>query len=184
MKKIILTSVMLMAVNSSVYAVLAVDSNLSIDAGSTFGMEASPGFWVDIPVSDFIGINLAGSSRTAAVSVVVEPVPGSCTDLYRLKQVTTVGGGQGQSFNSTMVTTFTGNITTEAGLVSGGKNVIKIYPGTVLDFTTDSSVGETTCVVNGSVAGAAGSLTVGDKLICSNKPDGSDVDRFSIKSGI
>ena len=73
---------------------------------------------------------------------------------------------------------------TESGLTSGGKNTVKICPGTVLQYETTSTVGTARCTVKSAATASTGTLALGDKMICSNKPDGSDTDRFTIKSGL
>lgn len=115
---------------------------------------------------------------------VVLPTASDCKFQHPLKQVTTTGGGQGTVVNATVQTTFTGYITTETGLTSGGKNSVKVCPDTTVDYETTSSVGLATCSINGVAVAASGTVAIGDRLICTNKPDGSDTDRFSIKSGL
>lgn len=123
------------------------------------------------------------SQGTVTVNVILTPAI-LCANTFPIKQVSSFGGGQGSSVNSTLVTTFTGYIITEAGLTSGGKNTVRICPGTTVDYKTVSSVGGERCTINGSPTAATGKITVGDKLICTNKPDGGDVDRFAVKSGL
>ena len=130
-----------------------------------------------VPEGDFAGAHFRTVIRGGVIA------PPACKLNFPIKQVTTTGGGQGQSVNATVQTTFTGYITTEAGLTSGGKNAVKICSGTTVDYETISSVGTATCRINGVAVANTGSVSIGDKLICTNKPDGSDTDRFSIKRG-
>ena len=134
----------------------------------------------------------AGASDTGTVIVeLILCAPGGaiactqfvCADLIPLSQVTTPGGGQSPTVNATLQTTLTGHLTTTTGLTSGGKNAVKICGGTTVDFETTSSTGAEHCTINGVAVATAGTLAIGDKLICTNKPDGSDTDRFSIKIG-
>lgn len=107
-----------------------------------------------------------------------------CKSLHPLKQVTTVGGGQSMATNETLQTTFRGFIKTSSGLTSGAKNRVEICPGTSLDYSVTSSEGIARCTNNNSVTAPSGKLVSGDKLICTNKPEGGDTDRFSIKNGL
>ena len=105
-----------------------------------------------------------------------------CKLNFPTKRVVTDGGGQGSVVNSTLETRFTGHIMTASGLTSGGKNTVKICPGTTVDYWARGS-GTELCRINGVAANYFGTLAIGDKLICTNKPDGSDTDRFSVKDG-
>lgn len=114
---------------------------------------------------------------------VTNTVPPTACELDNpVTQVTTIGGGQSPSVNGTLTTTFVGHIMAESGLTSGGRNSVKICPDTGVDYDVMSSVSEAHCTVNGEPG--TGTLSIGDKLICTNKPDGSDVDRFAVKSGL
>ena len=123
----------------------------------------------------------ASGTGTVFVSCVYDSFP--FCDNNQVRQITTTGGGQGTAANATVQTTFTGKITTEAGLTSGGKNSVKICPDTNVDYETTSTVGTALCRINGVAVANTGTLAIGDKLICTNKPDGSDTDRFSVKNG-
>lgn len=124
-----------------------------------------------------------GLFGVGTVSVTVIEPANICAINVPVKMITTSGGGQSTTVNSTVQTTFTGHITTETGLTSGGRNAVKICPGTTVDYETVSSVGTAICSINGVASAASGSMSIGDKLICTNKPDGSDTDRYSVKNG-
>ena len=114
-----------------------------------------------------------------------EIVESPCSlDQYPIVQATTEGGGQGPAINTTLQTMFTGQITTTQGLTNGGMNSVKICPGSKVAYDATTTTGKAVCWVNGVAGPASGRLGVGDKLICSNKPDGSDIDRFTVKSGL
>ena len=108
----------------------------------------------------------------------------SCKDTYPAILLETTGGGQSFTDNFQLTAAFYGHITTERGLVSGGRNVVKICPGTILRFEILSETGTTYCTINGTQIMIVGDLALGDKLICTNKPEGNDTDRYTIKSGI
>lgn len=112
-----------------------------------------------------------------------EPPLSQCVFENPVRQETTTGGGQSTAVNNQILTTFTGNITTTAGLTTGGKNSVKICDGTPLEYDTVATTGAAVCIVNGSAAPTSGTLSIGDKLICTNKPDGNDTDRFAVKTG-
>lgn len=127
-------------------------------------------------------IGLGGVNTHVRLQGQIISPPDSCD--YPVVQVTSTGGGQSPAINSTLTTTFTGILTDTGRLLNGGKNTVKICPGTAVDFEANSTSGVAVCKINGVAVGGSGKLTAGDSLICSNKPDGSDTDRFSVKSGI
>ena len=163
----------------------ASNGNATVNADCSGGTYTSGIAYEGIDNFTYSVTNQSGLSDTGTVTVNVLPAPDPvCINSYPVKQVTTVGGGQSAAINATVQTTFTGYITTEAGLTSGGKNAVKVCSGTTVDYETTSSVGTALCRINGVASAASGTIFIGDKLICTNKPDGSDTDRFSIKSGI
>lgn len=143
------------------------------------GYEGADSFTYE--VTDNTG--LSGSGVVSVMVTVPPPEPDPCEITYPLSEVLTIGGGQSSGVNGSMTTTFVGHITTTSGLTSGGKNSVKICAGTTVDFVTTSTVGTASCIINAAATASTGTLAIGDKLICTNKPDGSDTDRFSIKSG-
>lgn len=161
----------------------ATNGNATVEADCSSGSYIS-GDGFEGTDSFTYGVSSAfGDSAIASVNVSVtcqvEPI---CQDIYPLRQVQTEGGGQSPTVNSTLTTLFTGHIITDAGLTSGGKNAVKVCPGTTVDFETTSTAGSGRCNINSSATASTGTLAAGDKLICSNKPDGNDTDRFTIKS--
>ena len=150
----------------------------TVDAGCTFGTYQSNDGFTGVDTFEY-SVTAGGVSATAAVTVTVDPA--QC-DAYPIKMVMTTGGGQSLAVNIQLVTTFIGRLTTEQGLISGAKNKVTICPGTAVEFDSVSTVGTARCSINGIATAANGTVAVGDKLICTNKPDGSDTDRFTIKS--
>lgn len=124
------------------------------------------------------------SSAKGVAHVSFEQPPIGCPSDYPIAQITSLGGGQNPGTNEQLVTTFTGHITTTQGLTSGGKNTVKICPGTTVRFAATSTTGTASCLINSAATASTGTLAIGDKLICTNKPDGGDTDRFSIKLGL
>ena len=124
-----------------------------------------------------------GLSGTGTVNVSVTGPEDLCSVIHPISQITSVGGGQSPATNGTLATKFTGRITATAGLTSGGRNTVRICPGTSVDYDTISSFSTKICTVNGAPAASFGTLVVGDVLICSNKPEGGDTDRYTVKQG-
>ena len=143
-----------------------------------------------IATSSFVGTDtftymandgqLDSMPATVTINVIERPIVTSCNS-YPIRQVVTEGGGQNVTVNAEMTTTFTGKITTETGLTSGARNTVRICPGTSVDYEAIATVGKVICKLNNSPIGSIGTAYPGDKLVCMNKPDGSDIDRFSIK---
>lgn len=100
-----------------------------------------------------------------------------CRQAYPLRSITSDGGGQSAGVNASLSTTFTGHI------ISAGNTDVKVCPGTRLDYQTASTVGQPSCSVNGAPAPTSGGVQAGDKLLCTNKPEGADTDRFRIVAG-
>ena len=113
-----------------------------------------------------------GIATTDSTTVTVIPL--QCTDLYPLRQVTTNGGGQSPQVNATLFTTFTGHI------VSVTNNSITVCLGTPLQFEAFTTVGIASCTISGTATASVGALFEGSRLICSNRPAGSDTDRFRV----
>lgn len=65
--------------------------------------------------------------------------------------------------------------------VKDGKK-ITICRDTTLTYTASSTVGDARCKVKKKASGEKGSLGDKDKLTCTNKPVGSDTDKFKIKA--
>ena len=113
----------------------------------------------------------------------VEPEPASptCADVTPITTVATSGGGQSARVNNQVRAEFTGQITTMAGLASGGRNQVTICAGTTVDYSITSTDGSTV-ICNAGAMPALGTAAPGDKLVCTNKPEGDDTDRYTIKS--
>lgn len=110
--------------------------------------------------------------------------PTACEQTYPVISLITTGGGQSVAVNEQVQIKFSGQITTESGLTSGGKNTVTICPGTRVDYEVISTLGTAVCTLNGAPLQLTGRLGDGQQITCSNKPDGSDTDRFTIKGGM
>ena len=110
--------------------------------------------------------------------------PTACEQTYPVIALVTTGGGQSAAVNDQVQVKFTGQITTESGLTSGGKNTVTICPGTRVDYEVISTLGTAICTFDGEALQPTGRLGDGQQIICSNKPDGSDTDRFTIQGGM
>lgn len=110
--------------------------------------------------------------------------PTVCEQTYPVISLVTTGGGQSAAVDGQVQAKFTGQITTESGLTSGGKNTVTICPGTRVDYDVTSTLGTAVCTLNGETIQTTGRLGDGQQIICSNKPDGSDTDRFTIQGGM
>ena len=140
---------------------------------------ASPVIILD-PFTYSVSDGIANNTATVYAEILVGG-GGFCSEIP-VSQITTIGGGQSPAVNATLQTTFTGYLTTTTGLTSGGKNSVKVCPDTTVDYETTASVGTALCTINGVAVANTGSVSIGDKLVCTNKPDGGDTDRFSVKS--
>ena len=156
------------------------DAVISSDCSS--GEYASTAGFVGTDSFTYIANDGTADSVPATVTINVIPQPSSC-DLYPVRKVVTPGGGQSNTTNAEVTMIFTGKIITETGLTSGAKNTVRICPGTSVTYEAVAIPGNAVCSVNGVATGATGDATIGDKLLCTNKPDGSDTDRFNIRSG-
>ena len=147
---------------------------------------------------------LARSALLGLGMVASGAVSAACVDDYPLQTVTTDGGGQSASVNSTLTATFSGHFMTTDGLVNHGRNAVTVCPGTEVGYSVSSTVGEPTVEVvvtmtrmgpmetqiitppaadctSGTIEGY---LAIGDKLSCNNKNlGGSDTDTFTVKAG-
>ena len=120
-------------------------------------------------------------SNTATVNV---NVADSCASTVPLQEVTTIGSGQSSVVNETLRVSFIGRFTTTQGLSNGGKNTLRICGGTTGTFEAISDTGSARCTINSAAtASTGGRLAIGDKLVCTNKPDAGDTDRFRVKLG-
>ena len=120
----------------------------------------------------------ASATGTVDATVILPPVSTACVTTYPVRNIISTGSGQRASINDTLWVSFTGHI------ITNNKSGVSICPETTIAYDVMSSVGVSKCTINGVATAATGEMTIGDKLICNNKPDGSDTDRFSVKSGI
>jgi hypothetical protein len=117
-----------------------------------------------------------GGIGSADGTVTVNVNAPDCSTKYPVVRLTTDGAGQSRAINTTLTTTFTGNI------VKAGTNKLVICRDSVLQFQAQSSVGSAHCLVNGVFMGTSGFLKASDRLVCSNNPTGADVDTFRINA--
>lgn len=103
-------------------------------------------------------------------------VASTCETKYPQKQVVLNGDGFAAS-NKTLQLSFIGNI------INTSSTTVTACKSGPLSYTAISSVGMATCKVNGVAKTASGSLVPGDALVCTNKPSGSDTDKFTIYGG-
>lgn len=131
---------------------------------------------------DIAGVDYSNGAVIPYLSIQVNDlIPGTqCTENNRLVQITTDGAGQNATVNKSLTITFTGHLTDPSSLVSGPKNRVSICSGTMLQYVANTNTDNVTCFVNDILSASAGTVTPGDKLLCTNDPSGSDVDRFSI----
>jgi sugar lactone lactonase YvrE len=104
-----------------------------------------------------------------------------CSAVYAFNEVTTSGGGESDAVNETLKLKFLGPVTTTTGLINRGRNRVEICPGSTVSFEAESTVGLASCKVNGAPIGDRGVVSAGDTLSCTNKPEGRDIDRFTIR---
>jgi hypothetical protein len=113
-------------------------------------------------------------SAPANICVTIAPTgAGACETQYPTKQVVLNGDGYGAK-NKTLQTSFIGNI------VQASNTGVTVCNATPLSYTAITTVGTATCKVNGVDKLASGLLAPGDTLTCTNKPKGSDTDKFII----
>jgi len=118
-----------------------------------------------------------------------------CSSDHPKETVTSMGNNQVASINETMFVEFSGHFITTDGLVNRNRNIVRICPGTTVDYLVKSTVGAATTSTSSrgyisSMAPAAdcgdrnsfGSLAPGDVLECNNKNlGGRDTDKFQVK---
>lgn len=113
-------------------------------------------------------------SAPANICVTVSSTTASvCETQYPKKQVVLVGDGYGAG-NKTLQLSFIGNI------VKASNTAVTACNATALSYTALTTVGTATCTVNGVAALASGSLVPGDALTCTNRPKGTDTDKYTI----
>ena len=134
-----------------------------------------------------------------------------CSGDHPRETVTSMGNSQVASINETLYVEFTGHFLTTNGLVNRNRNIVRICPGTTVDYKVKSTVGGDAVVEEaaplaldplasgplGAIApvvptapsadcgdrNSYGSLAPGDVLTCNNKNlGGRDTDRFQVRS--
>jgi hypothetical protein len=113
-------------------------------------------------------------SVPANICVTIAPTGASaCETQYPVKQIALIGDGFGAS-NKTLQISFIGNI------VQASNTGVTACNATPLSYNAITTVGTATCKVNGVAKLTSGVLVPGDTLTCTNKPKGSDTDKFVI----
>jgi uncharacterized Zn-binding protein involved in type VI secretion len=78
----------------------------------------------------------------------------------------------------TVTIRFTGNIT------SHSNKVVKVCPGTKLNYITTSTQGPVVCQVRNNTTRGSGLLKINDHIKCTDRPAGKDKVGFKVKSGV
>jgi len=130
---------------------------------------------------DDAGENLYVTDRGTLYEISGDFVSIPCSAVYAFNEITTSGSGESDTVNDTLKLTFRGPVTTTTGLTNRGRNRVEICPGSSVSFEAGSTAGPASCKVNGTPVGAQGIVSAGDALACTNKPDGKDTDRFTIR---
>lgn len=113
-------------------------------------------------------------SPPANICVNISPTGAStCETQYPTRQVVLNGDGLKAS-NKSLQISFIGNI------IQASNTSVTVCKATPLSYSAISTVGTATCKVNGVATTASGSLVSGDALTCTNKPKGTDTDKFTI----
>ncbi|TCV85171.1 Ig-like domain-containing protein [Sulfurirhabdus autotrophica] len=116
-------------------------------------------------------------SLSANICVTISStVASTCETLHPKTQIVLNGDGFGAA-NKTLQISFIGNI------IQTSSTSVTACKSAPLSYTAISTVGTATCKVNGIAKTASGPLVPGDALICTNKPTGSDTDKFTIYGG-
>lgn len=109
--------------------------------------------------------------------------PTACESDTLMVSVTTDGDADKPLINETLTATFIGRIT-DVGAVNGKRSRVIVCPGTKVDYSIESAFSEhAACRLDGMHVAASGQIAVGTtprKLICNNKPEGMDKDKYLI----
>lgn len=116
------------------------------------------------------------SLRAEICARISTTVANTCESKYPQKQVALNGDGFGAA-NKTLQVSFIGNI------IKATSTSVTACKSAPLSYTAISTVGTATCKVNGVAKLASGILAPGDTLVCTNKPAGSDTDKFTVYGG-
>jgi hypothetical protein len=133
-------------------------------------------------LTDGAGVTVTTISVSPTALTVQVKMP--CTMDYPITQVQSLGDGTGAT-NEEVKVTFTGNVANAAAIIAKpNTNSIYICPGTTVSYTATTTKGTLVCKVNNTTTRPSGTLRVNDNLQCTNKPGGSDVDKFFIKGQV
>jgi hypothetical protein len=112
------------------------------------------------------------------------PGPATACELaHPISQVATERVGHNVPTNRTLTVTFIGPIANADKLKPGGKQKLKVCEGTRLEYRAESTVGSVSCTLDKKPMPPQGAIKVDagmQRLVCMNKPEGSDVDQFQI----
>ncbi len=141
----------------------------------TWGPEDGRDYIVSRGTTNDWSIADVGRGKTAFALTGAVTIP--CTEANPIIQLTTNGGGQNSTVDSTMRETFIGHITDFTF------SPLPVCTNTILEYEVSSTVGEPQCTLDGVPIPPSGSFLVMDSemsFICTNKPVGADTDRLRI----
>lgn len=112
--------------------------------------------------------------------------PGPATDCeiaHPIRMVATESLGRNVPANRTMTVTLIGPIANTNKLKHGGKQRVTICEGARLEYRAESTAGSASCTLDRRAMPPKGLIKVDagvQRLVCTDKPDGSDVDHIQI----
>ena len=107
----------------------------------------------------------------------------ACETAHPVSMVTTESVGRNVPANRTMTVTLIGPITDAAKLKRGGKQRITVCEGARLEYRAESTAGSASCTLDKKPMPPKGALKVDagvQRLVCTDKPAGDDVDQLQI----
>lgn len=132
----------------------------------------------------FFSGTMAVLAAQISTSNAAPPDAGTACDVtHPISQMDSEGAGQNLLTNQALTLTFIGPIANPGKLKKGGKQAIRVCEGAQLEYRAVSTVGSPSCTLDKKAVPATGIIMVESglqRLVCTNKPDGSDVDQFQI----
>lgn len=107
----------------------------------------------------------------------------ACEIAHPISMVATENAGRHVPTNRTMTVTLIGPITNVNKLKHGGKQRVTICEGARLQYRTESTVGSVSCTLDKKAMPPQGAIKIDagvQRFVCTNKPEGNDVDQFQI----
>ena len=107
----------------------------------------------------------------------------ACETSHPISMVATESVGRNVPTNRTMTVTLIGPITNANKLTRGGKQKIQVCEGTRLQYHAESTAGTASCTLDKKPMPPQGAIKVDagmQRLVCTDKPDGGDVDQIQI----